>query len=100
MAQSLRNARYTSRIIKAGALLPDTKLLLENWEEGADVRTNLDRVGRGLGEVPEEIRDAETWAHAKEYGPVFLELVWEGSIGGRAELIAAGVDFSLAAAPT
>jgi len=40
----LRNARYTSRIIKAGALLPDTKLLLENWDEGADVQANLDRV--------------------------------------------------------
>ena len=44
MTQSLRNARYTSRIIKAGALLPDTKLLLENWDEGADVQANLDRV--------------------------------------------------------
>jgi Putative inner membrane protein (DUF1819) len=46
LAQSVRNARYTSRIIKAGALLPDTKLLLENWDEGADIRTNLDRVRR------------------------------------------------------
>src|SRR5918997_4180166 len=44
MAQPLRNARYTSRIIKAGALLPDTKLLLENWDEGASVQANLDRV--------------------------------------------------------
>jgi hypothetical protein len=44
LAQSLRNARYTSRIIKAGALLPDTKLLLQNWDEEADVRANLDWV--------------------------------------------------------
>src|SRR5918997_350867 len=44
MAQPLRNARYTSRIIKAGALLADTKLLLENWDQEADVQTNLDRV--------------------------------------------------------
>jgi Putative inner membrane protein (DUF1819) len=44
LAQSLRNARYTSRIIKAGALLPDTKLLLVNWDEDIDVRANLDRV--------------------------------------------------------
>jgi len=46
LAQSLRNARYTSRIIKAGALLPDTKLLLENWDEEEDVQANLDRVRR------------------------------------------------------
>ena len=44
MGQSLRNARYTSRIIKAGALLPDTKLLLETWDEDSDVQSNLDRV--------------------------------------------------------
>lgn len=44
MAQSLRNARYTSRIIKAGALLPDTKLLLESWDQDVDVQANLNRV--------------------------------------------------------
>jgi hypothetical protein len=27
-------------------LLPDTKLLLENWDEAADVQANLDRVRR------------------------------------------------------
>jgi hypothetical protein len=52
--------------------------------------------GRKLEEVPEEIRDAQMWAYAKEYGPVYLGLVWEGSIEGREELIAAGVDFGLA----
>ncbi len=41
-----RGARYSSKIIKAGALLPDTKLLLENWDEDEDVQTNLDRVRR------------------------------------------------------
>ncbi len=46
MAQSVRSARYTSRIIKAGALLPDTKLLLANWDENQDVQTNLDQVRR------------------------------------------------------
>ena len=44
MAQTSPKARYTSRIIKAGALLADTKLLLENWDQGADVQANLDRV--------------------------------------------------------
>lgn len=44
MAQTSPRARYTSRIIKAGALLADTKLLLENWDREDDVQTNLDRV--------------------------------------------------------
>lgn len=44
MARALSESRYSSRIIKAGALLPDTKLLLENWDEDVDVQTNLDRV--------------------------------------------------------
>ena len=52
--------------------------------------------GRMLEEVPAEIRDAQMWKFAQDYGPVFLELVWEGSIDGRAELLAAGVDFTLA----
>ncbi|MEJ7816367.1 MAG: BrxA family protein [Rubrobacter sp.] len=43
MAQTSPKVRYTSRIIKAGALLADTKLLLENWDQGADVQANLDR---------------------------------------------------------
>ncbi len=44
MAQPLPDTRYTSRIIKAGALLPDTKLLLKSWDEDVDVQANLDRV--------------------------------------------------------
>ena len=43
MARSLPDTRYTSRIIKAGALLPDTKLLLSGWDEEVDVKTNLER---------------------------------------------------------
>ncbi len=44
MATASGEGRYSSRIIKAGALLPDTKLLLENWDEDVDVQANLDRV--------------------------------------------------------
>lgn len=44
MKDVLGDRKYSSRIIKAGALLPDTKLLLENWDENADVETNLARV--------------------------------------------------------
>ncbi len=38
--------RYSSKIIKAGALLPDTKLLLESWDLDAGVEENLARVQR------------------------------------------------------
>ena len=44
LADALGNKRYSSKIIKAGALLPDTKLLLETWDTGADVEDNLERV--------------------------------------------------------
>ena len=37
---------YTSRIIKAGALLADTKTLLAHWDGATSVRENLDRVHR------------------------------------------------------
>jgi len=37
---------YTSRIIKAGALLPDTKTLLSHWDTGATVEDNLGRIRR------------------------------------------------------
>jgi hypothetical protein len=36
--------RYTSRIIKAGALLPDTKTLLSHWDAAATVDDNLGRI--------------------------------------------------------
>ena len=52
--------------------------------------------GRMLEEVRAEIRDVQMWQSAQDYGPVFLELVREGSIDGREELLAAGVDFTLA----
>ncbi len=37
---------YTSKIIKAGALLGDTKTLLAHWDESQVVRENLDRIRR------------------------------------------------------
>src|SRR4051794_15639652 len=40
------SAPYTSRIIKAGALLDDTKTLLAHWDTQASVPENLDRVRR------------------------------------------------------
>lgn len=39
-------ARYSSRIIKAGALLPDTKTLLSQWDTAATVEDNLGRIRR------------------------------------------------------
>jgi hypothetical protein len=44
LGKTTRDARYSSKIIKAGALLPDTKLLLENWDENVNVEANLKRV--------------------------------------------------------
>ena len=37
---------YSSKIIKAGALLPDTKALLSAWDSGLSVSENLQRVRR------------------------------------------------------
>jgi hypothetical protein len=37
---------YSSKIIKAGALLADTKTLLAHWDIGASARDNLDRIRR------------------------------------------------------
>ena len=37
---------YTSKIIKAGALLDDTKTLLSHWDTSAAVSENLDRIRR------------------------------------------------------
>ena len=49
-----------------------------------------------LDDIPEKDRDLELWEFAVEYGPIFLGLVWEGEQPGREELLAAGVDFTLA----
>ena len=37
---------YTTKIIKAGALLADTKVLLSSWDDAASVSDNLDRLRR------------------------------------------------------
>src|ERR1051326_2976534 len=37
-------APYSSKIIKAGALLPDTKLLLANWDLSSTVEANTRRI--------------------------------------------------------
>jgi len=41
-----RCPQYTSKIIKAGALLADTKTLLSHWDVQASIRENLDRMRR------------------------------------------------------
>jgi len=43
---SVSNKLYTSRIIKAGALLADTKTMLANWDETLSVAENLARFRR------------------------------------------------------
>ena len=37
---------FSSRIIKAGALLPDTKTLLLHWDTAATAEDNLGRIRR------------------------------------------------------
>jgi len=44
LAKTTRDAKYSSKIIKAGALLPDTKLLLETWDTDTGIDDNLERV--------------------------------------------------------
>jgi hypothetical protein len=44
LARASHDVKYSSKIIKAGALLPDTKLLLREWDEGLDVQSNLEKV--------------------------------------------------------
>jgi len=44
LARASHDVKYSSKIIKAGALLPDTRLLLLEWDEGLDVQSNLDKV--------------------------------------------------------
>ncbi len=43
MTVASSHARYSTKIIKAGALLADTKLLLNEWDRNADVGANLTR---------------------------------------------------------
>jgi hypothetical protein len=46
-AKRLRTSEpYSSKIIKAGALIGDTKTLLSNWDAGASVAENIDRIQR------------------------------------------------------
>jgi hypothetical protein len=42
------SSRYSSKIIKAGALLDDTKMLLLHWDADGTVPENLDRISREI----------------------------------------------------
>src|SRR5688572_21684970 len=44
LAATSSHALYSSRIIKAGALLSDTRMVLENWDVGASLSDNLSRI--------------------------------------------------------
>src|SRR3989442_11540573 len=44
--ERLAHAPYTSKIIKAGALLADTKTLLSHWNVGVSVQENVNRLRR------------------------------------------------------
>ncbi len=53
--------------------------------------------GGTLEDVPEKDRDPRIWDIVSSCALTFLEMVWEGILDGREELLAAGVDFTLAA---
>jgi hypothetical protein len=64
---SLSNLPYTARIIKAGALLPDTKALLSSWDPGRSVEENLIRIHReNLLGKPSRSRAADILAIFRE----------------------------------
>src|ERR1017187_8317151 len=44
--QNRSSARYSSKIIKAGALIGDTKTLLSHWDVDASVQENIKRIQR------------------------------------------------------
>jgi hypothetical protein len=44
LARASHDVKDSSKILKAGALLPDTKLLLLEWDEGLDVQSYLEKV--------------------------------------------------------
>ncbi|NJN66677.1 MAG: DUF1819 family protein [Chloroflexaceae bacterium] len=41
-----RQSKYSSKIIKAGALLPDTRTMLSHWDAACSVADNLERLRR------------------------------------------------------
>ena len=49
-------------------------------------------------DIPEKDRYPELWESVVSTGPISLGLVWEGFKPGREELLASGVDFTLARA--
>jgi hypothetical protein len=44
LARASHDVKYSSKTIKAGALLPDSKLLLFEWDEDLDIQSNLEKV--------------------------------------------------------
>jgi hypothetical protein len=46
MLRRRNSAPYSSRILKAGALIGDTKMLLSHWNAAATVADNIDRIQR------------------------------------------------------
>ena len=84
-----RLARLEARIFS----IPDPD---EQKEEERVLRLYLnvwDRRG-SLEDVPEKDRDPSMWQIVSDYAPVHLRMVWEGTLNGREEALAAGVDFT------
>ena len=91
--------RVEERLTRLGAsvrCLPDPEAESERERLFLELHFFTWAIGGSLGDIPEKDRDLELWEFAVEYGPISLGLVWEGKQPGREELLAAGVDFTLA----
>lgn len=85
----VRLARLEARI----SAVPDPEEEMER-ERVLLLHLNVWWLGGTLEDIAERDRDSDLWKVATEYGPVYLQMVWEGLLDGREELLAAGVDFA------
>ena len=84
-----RLARLEARV----AAIPDPEEEKKR-ERAVGMYLNVWDCGGTLEEVPEKYRDPGLWAFVSKYAPVYLGMVWEGTLEGREECLAAGVDFT------
>ncbi|MDM7911571.1 MAG: DUF1819 family protein, partial [Methanotrichaceae archaeon] len=60
---------YSSKILKAGAILAETKTLLDSWDDGRSMRDNLDRFSKDniLGKASRSRDEDILWAFRQRY---------------------------------
>ena len=68
------------------------------WKRLSELHFLTWATGGSFEDIPEKDRYPVMWEGVMIRGPLSLGLVWEGFEPGREELLASGVDFTLAAA--